>query len=454
MTMVHFYLKHHSVKARNGGGASAVRYLRREGEYAPDAANVVGYNMHTAGRWKALDDLRATNVEHLPRWAGNDARVFFEASYTHERANGRWATSMQANLPRGLTLDQQQTLTRTFVQTHLPNRPTLWVIHEPLSQRDGLPQPHVHLLFSERLMEPGMLERGPDQMFKTYNPTHPERGGCQKSVFGRGDRQAPYRLREAWCASVNVALEQAGLPDRMDPRSFHARGIIRQPVRREAQGIEDFETPVVDDRTPETRAQEQQMAVTWWNQYKRTMGLDPQSMDLRDAMTIIATEVRTPGARVQELAEARTREPDISDGRLDQPLIGNVRSKIYHAPGDPNYGDVQPRNQVVFWSEREAADAGYRRAANQHYGVGAMERMQATERTLTAEVEQWDTYATRLHVEMLRQERGTSGLAATRARQLLAQGEALGLALQDEEDEEIGVHYTARDQGKGHGYGE
>ena len=53
------------------------------------------------------------------------------------------------------------------------------------------------------------------------------------------------------------------------------------------------------------------------------------------------------------------------------PLIGNSTSGIYHAYTHKNYGDVHPKNQVHFWTEREAQDAGYRRAANDHYGPGS-----------------------------------------------------------------------------------
>jgi micrococcal nuclease len=43
-------------------------------------------------------------------------------------------------------------------------------------------------------------------------------------------------------------------------------------------------------------------------------------------------------------------------------LIGNRRSKVYHAPGQPNYGRVSKENQVYFDTEEEAVRAGYRRA--------------------------------------------------------------------------------------------
>ena len=56
--------------------------------------------------------------------------------------------------------------------------------------------------------------------------------------------------------------------------------------------------------------------------------------------------------------------------RWKTPLIGNRVSQIYHTPAQKSYGNVAPKNQVRFWTEREAQQAGYRRAANDHYGPG------------------------------------------------------------------------------------
>lgn len=393
MTMVHFYIKHHTVGVRRGGGAMAARYLERTGEYAPDAAQYAGYHDRSQGKWKDLDDVRWREVANLPAWADGDASRFFETAAQQERANGRWATSIQANLPRDLTREEQVTITRTWVATHLPDRPVLWVIHEPQSQGDGLPQPHVHILFSERLMNDG-IARSPEQMFRRYNPQHPERGGAQKHTFGRGDRQAPYRLREAWCASMNVALEAAGSTNYMDPRSFHVRGIARQQVRREAQGIHDLETPMLDERTPETRAQEAGLAAAWWGDYKRDMGLTREHGERSGApLRRIAREVRQPGSRTHPQQQENARHQRL---RLGRPLVGNRRSKIYHSPGDPNYGDVGPGNQVLFWSIEEAEAHGYRAAVNQHYGAGAHERLMQQQRHVTRELARYQRHQTNL----------------------------------------------------------
>lgn len=408
---MHFHFKNH-VKSGRGSSGMAVRYLERREEYAPDAATYARYHERTGAKWKDLDDLRYRAVKNLPQWAEGSAERFFGASAAHERLGGRWGTSIQASLPRELSREEQITLTHAWVDANLANYPTLWVLHEPISKRDGLPQPHVHILFSERLMNDGLPERSPEQMFRRYNAAHPERGGAQKAR--QGDRQTPARLRESWAASANVVLEQAGGSDWMDPRSFQVRGIERQAVRWQAQGVTQEEREPEETRTPETRAQEAALAAIWWTECKRTMGLTAAHLrDPQVALTLIAREVREPGSRRRELqamqqaieagpghargAEAE-RDPSV---RLDAPLIGNSRSKIYHAPGDPNYGDVQPKNQVHFWSHGEADEAGYRPAVNQHYGPGATDFAKARER-LQADIQRLEREYSRVHGGQMR----------------------------------------------------
>ena len=73
----------------------------------------------------------------------------------------------------------------------------------------------------------------------------------------------------------------------------------------------------------------------------------------------------------QERAERLLAQERDLTKRWEKPLIGNRVSQIYHTPDHKNYGDVHPKNQVHFWTEQEAEDAGYRRAANDHYGRGS-----------------------------------------------------------------------------------
>ena len=45
-------------------------------------------------------------------------------------------------------------------------------------------------------------------------------------------------------------------------------------------------------------------------------------------------------------------------------IIGNRRSRIYHAPGCPSYNRVSPQNRVTFKTAAEAEKAGYKKARN------------------------------------------------------------------------------------------
>ena len=187
MALVHCYIAHHTHGQNNGGGARAARYLERDGEYtALDATNVTTYNQRTSDRTKDYGDLTYRNVANLPSWAQDNPQIFFETAYRNEGKNRRWGTSMQTNFPRQFSHDHQVAMLNAFVETHLPNRPTLFVIHEP-GASDGLPQPHTHILWSERLMHDGKPERGPEVMFK-----RPEAGGAWKYASGKGDLPIRY----------------------------------------------------------------------------------------------------------------------------------------------------------------------------------------------------------------------------------------------------------------------
>jgi MobA/MobL family len=390
MSIVHFDMQHHTM-SRASNGAGAARYLQRLGEFAPSATRVVTYLDRRGEHVVDRQDLVATGTRNLPAWAEGRAEVFFSAATTYERANGRWATAWQATLPRELSPAGQQALVNTFLDTHLQRRPLLWAIHNPQAS-DGSQQPHVHLLFSERLADG--IERPTWQTFRRYNAAHPEQGGARKSIFGHGDVAAPYRLRVSWCTLANVALEREGVTTAsLDPRSLDARGLTRAPTR-----VRTFTTPegmrehvAIDERTPATRAVEQALAQQWWTERKRALGLtNVHTLDQAALSAQLDAEVRTTPTQAREpareRAEARdaaqailaaldpwaqerlTRQPPAPPPAPEGPVVANKRSGIYHVQTtDPNFYDIHPKNMVVFQTGAAAEAAGYRAAVNQHY---------------------------------------------------------------------------------------
>ena len=45
-------------------------------------------------------------------------------------------------------------------------------------------------------------------------------------------------------------------------------------------------------------------------------------------------------------------------------IIGNINSRIYHLPGQSDYGKVREKNRIYFQTEEEAQKAGFRKARN------------------------------------------------------------------------------------------
>src|SRR5712691_3520921 len=118
MALYRFTMKTRSVKAGSKGAGKAVRYLLREGEYAPVQRDV-DYLTRQSPTTRDRTDLVHTEVLNLPPWAAGDPARFFTIAEERERANGRYAVALEIALPRELSREQQLTLARDFVHTQL-----------------------------------------------------------------------------------------------------------------------------------------------------------------------------------------------------------------------------------------------------------------------------------------------------------------------------------------------
>jgi hypothetical protein len=198
-----------------GSGAcagSAHDYLTREGEYAGPDRDAALY----------------TESGHMPAWAEDDARAYWDAADLYERANGRLYVSGDFALPRGLSAENQVELARDFVgaltaEEHLPYTFAIHAGHD----RDGQEHnPHVHVLISERQHDG--RERSPRDWFRRANRAHPERGGALKSRAFHG-RDWVEKARETLADAINEKLHALGRDERVDHRSYDRQGVDREP---------------------------------------------------------------------------------------------------------------------------------------------------------------------------------------------------------------------------------
>ena len=196
--------------SRQGGQSAAAKadYISREGRYTRDPSEVL-------------------HVEHghMPSFAQDDPRSYWQAADLHERVNGRLFKEIEFALPVELSLDQQRQLAHDFAQ-HLTGEhrlPYTLAIH----RGDGT-NPHCHLIVSERQTDEH--QRTAAQHFARYNAKSPDQGGARKTDALK-PKEWLAQVRADWAERANAALEQAGHTQRIDHRSLEAQGVDRLPTR-------------------------------------------------------------------------------------------------------------------------------------------------------------------------------------------------------------------------------
>jgi hypothetical protein len=116
------------------------------------------------------------------------------------------------------------------------NKPYQYAVHAPTSSLEGEDNPHLHLMYSERL--PDGIERSAEQMFSRYSAQYPARGGRKKDNAGRTWAQVRTDLvstRKAVAEVQNEYLAKIGCATRVDHRSLKDRGEQRAAERHLGQ---------------------------------------------------------------------------------------------------------------------------------------------------------------------------------------------------------------------------
>ena len=244
-------------------------------------------------------DIEAQGHGNMPAWAGHSPRLFWQAADEYEREKGAVYRELEVALPRELSPEErlglvQEIIKRTCGSAHAYE----WAIHCPKAAIEGGEQPHLHLMYSERVQDG--IDRDPAQYFRRHNAKAPERGGCKKDSAGTKTRL--FETRQMVAEVTNRHLERAGMDGRVDHRSLWERGINREPERHIG--------PWRDRLTPEVVAAllEQRAAVREAEAAAAAVsGLD-LSGSIRDALA--AREVPKPAPDPLRLFRDRVREAE------------------------------------------------------------------------------------------------------------------------------------------------
>ena len=120
--------------SRAGGQSASAKcaYIEREGRYERDR-----------------DELEHRESGHMPAWAEDAPRAYWQAADEYERANGRLYSEIQFALPRELDAGGRRELAGAFAERVCAGERLPYTLAIHRGGADG-ENPHAHLMFSER----------------------------------------------------------------------------------------------------------------------------------------------------------------------------------------------------------------------------------------------------------------------------------------------------------------
>lgn len=188
------------------------------------------------GRHRYREDLVEQGCGNMPEWATNSARKLWLMADRFERSNGSAYREYIIPLPSELTPMQQHELVIALIREFAGDKPYQYAVHAPASSLAGEPNPHLHLMVTDRV--PDGVERKPERVFTRYNAKEPEMGGWKKESGGRSRLELRDELvvKRKRCADLqNEVLAKYGYSARVDHRKLSEQGIQRKPEKHLGQ---------------------------------------------------------------------------------------------------------------------------------------------------------------------------------------------------------------------------
>ena len=170
----------------------------------------------------------------LPSWADGSAQKFFSAADRYEDKGNRRYKEIEFSLPNEFTLEQNREIVDRFIACYLTNHYYAYAIHEKSGAISGEKHPHVHIIFSERLIDDveRIKERPAYKYFtraakplkgeKVANFERRREHGAQKDKRWHS-KKFLCEIREEFARIQNEVLEKNGFSIRVDHRSLNAQ---------------------------------------------------------------------------------------------------------------------------------------------------------------------------------------------------------------------------------------
>ena len=289
------------------------------------------------------------HAHHLPKWAHDDPKKFFQAADKYEGTGHRRYVEIEFALPNELkTVEQYRQIIDAFIAKHLKDHYYAYAIHDKIGMLSGQRHPHVHIMFSERLIDD--VEKIKERSAKAFflYPARKKKDGSLPSFEEKWKRGAPKdrkwcnhqyvtELRADFANIQNAVLEQNGFSIRVDHRSLKTQ-------KEEAEQNGDYSLARLFSRVPE-----KYIGVISCQDYEEPRlerlkifrGLREHHFDLvmkLDASTKEANEleikddIQFVASRIKTLIESK----EYSEQKFLDPLLADLKNKMLAAIAQVN----------------------------------------------------------------------------------------------------------------------
>ncbi|AFD55023.1 putative nickase (plasmid) [Pediococcus claussenii ATCC BAA-344] len=176
--------------------------------------------------------------KNAPEWASDREKLWNEVEKKDRRANSRYAKEFNVALPVELSEDEQKELLTKYVQENFVDE---GMVADVAIHRDHPDNPHAHVMLTNRPFNPdgtwGLKSKRENILDENGNKTYTGNSRFPRSrkvwLVDWDKKEKINQWRHNWAASVNQALEQKNIPDRISEKSFVEQGIADTPMQHE-----------------------------------------------------------------------------------------------------------------------------------------------------------------------------------------------------------------------------
>ena len=183
--------------------------------------------------------------ENAPEWASDREQLWNEVEKKDRKSNSRYAKEFNVALPVELSESEQKELLTKYVQENFVDE---GMVADVAIHRDHPDNPHAHVMLTNRPFNPdgtwGQKTKTEYILDSHGNKTKTPAGNVRNRKIWLVDWDKKEKItewRHNWAASVNQALEQKNIPDRISEKSFVEQGIADTPMQHEGINSKRYE---------------------------------------------------------------------------------------------------------------------------------------------------------------------------------------------------------------------